>query len=157
MKIGGRGHYDLLKKWTKSLLPLKWCLSWVKKLSLFVVPDKSHAVFIRTSGRIFLCWFLWTMFFLSFWTQFSFRPCFSLHSPCGFYSDHVFSKYATLINALVSFLWFLSGPRFSSRVPWGFYKEWRVYFLPQWFLFRLWLYKKYSWCFYYARVHNLAP
>ena len=110
-----------------------------------------------------LCLFLWTMFFSFCTLWFLFRPCFSLQSPCGFYSDRVFSncyiKSATVISdlRLVIPLWFLSGPRFSGSVPWGFYKEWGFYFLPLWFLFRLWFLKVYPWCFYSAHVHNLAP
>ena len=82
------------------------------------------------------CWFLWTMFFSFCTLWFLFRPCFSLQSPCGFYSDRVFSKCyiksATVINTLrlVIPLWFLSGPRFSGSVLWGFYKEWGFCFLP---------------------------
>ena len=109
------------------------------------------------------CLFLWTMFFSFCTLWFLFRPCFSLQSPCGFYSDRVFSncyiKRATVISdlRLVIPLCFLSGPRFSGSVPWGFYKEWGFYFLPLWFLFRLWFLKVYPWCFYSAHVHNLAP
>ena len=82
------------------------------------------------------CLFLWTMFFSFCTLWFLFRPCFSLQSPCGFYSDRVFSncyiKRATVISdlRLVIPLWFLSGPRFSGSVPWGFYKEWDFCFLP---------------------------
>ena len=77
-----------------------------------------------------LCWFLWTMFFSFCTLWFLSRPCFSLQSPCGFYSDRVFSncyiKSATVISdlRLVIPLWFLSGPRFSGSVLCGFYKEW---------------------------------
>ena len=101
-----------------------------------MVPDQNRAVFIRTSGQIPLCWFLWTMFFSFCTLWFLFRRCFSLRSPCGFYSDLVFSncyvKDATVISdlRLVIPLWFLSGPHFSGSVPWGFYKEWGFYFLP---------------------------
>ena len=82
------------------------------------------------------CLFLWTMFFSFCTLWFLFRPCFSLQSPCGFYSDRVFSNCyimsATVTSdlRLVIPLWFLSGPRFSGSVPWGFYKEWGFYFPP---------------------------
>ena len=101
-----------------------------------MVPDKNRAVFIRTSGGIPPCSFLWTMFFSFCTLWFLSRPCFSLQSPCGFYSDRVFSKCyiksATVISTLRLFipLWFLSGPRFSGSVLCGFYKEWGFYFLP---------------------------
>ena len=147
---------------TSEILP---SLFLVKNLLLLytMVPDKNRAVFIRTSGGIPPCLFLWTMFFSFCTLWFLFRPRFSLQTPCGFYSDCVFSKCyiksATVISTLrlVIPLWFLSGPRFSGSVPWGFYKEWGFNFLPPWFLFRLWFYKKHPWCFYSAHVHNLAP
>ena len=76
------------------------------------------------------CLFLWTMFFSFCTLWFLFRPCFSLQSPCGFYSDRVFfskcyTKGCTVMRALrlAIPLWFLSGPRFSGIAPWGFYKE----------------------------------
>ena len=101
-----------------------------------MVPDKNRTVFIRNSGPIHPSWFLWTMFFSFSTLWFLFRPCFSLQSPCCLYSDTGFSKYyiksATVISdlRLVIPLWFLSGPRFSGSVQWGFYKEWDFYFLP---------------------------
>ena len=82
------------------------------------------------------CLFLWTMFFSFCTLWFLFRPCFSLPSPCGFYSDHVFSKCynkgSTVMRALrlAIPLWFLSGPRFSGIAPWGFYKEWGFCYPP---------------------------
>ena len=75
--------------------------------------------------------------FFSFCTLwFLFRPCFSLQSPCGFYSDRVFSKCytkgSTVMRALrlAIPLWFLSGPRFSGIAPWGFYMEWGFCYPP---------------------------
>ena len=81
-------------------------------------------------------WFLWTMFFSFCTLWFLFRPCFSLQSPCGFYSDCVFSKCytkgSTVMRALrlAIPLWFLSGPRFLGIAPWGFYKEWGFCYPP---------------------------
>ena len=101
-----------------------------------MVPDKNRTVFIRTSGGIRPCLLLWTMFFSFCTLWFLFRPCFSLLSPCGFYSDCGFSncyiKSATVISDLrsVILLWFLFGSRrFSGSVLRGFYKEWGFRFL----------------------------